>query len=390
MGTQTQAKTLESDIASLSKQIAILENMPNVRQFIDGAPEQFLVLNSKCQIVFANHAFQDFMALRGIEDFFGRRPGECFQCEHAVNSEQGCGASEFCKACGSVKAVRNSLKGKSDQQEFRITTYTGEALELRITTYPIEIESQTFCAYFIQDISHEKRRLALERTFFHDIGNTITAIQASIQMLKMTPVRNESQQKTIISQIILSFDRLIEEFQSQRELTLAENEELVLHIADINCAKLLDETAILYHNSQLSRGKDIIIEHDSQRIFVQSDKTQLLRILSNMTKNALEASKTGQSIILSCKDLGDDIELSVKNETVMSEDEQLQVFTRSFSTKGQGRGQGTYSMKLLGERYLMSKVSFESNEKQGTIFSIKIPKVFPHHSVLNLILDKPS
>lgn len=31
---------------------------------------------------------------------------------------------------------------------------------------------------------------------------------------------------------------------------------------------------------------------------------------------------------------------------------QLQIFNRSFSTKGKGRGTGTYSMKLLTKRYL--------------------------------------
>ena len=53
---------------------------------------------------------------------------------------------------------------------------------------------------------------------------------------------------------------------------------------------------------------------------------------------------------------------------------QLQVFQRSFSTKGAGRGIGTYSIKLLTERYLGGKVSFVSEDGIGTRFSCHLPK----------------
>jgi sensor histidine kinase regulating citrate/malate metabolism len=48
------------------------------------------------------------------------------------------------------------------------------------------------------------------------------------------------------------------------------------------------------------------------------------------------------------------------------------MFKRSFTTKGIGRGLGTYSMKLLGEKYLKGKVGFESSKQNGTTFYIEI------------------
>jgi sensor histidine kinase regulating citrate/malate metabolism len=48
---------------------------------------------------------------------------------------------------------------------------------------------------------------------------------------------------------------------------------------------------------------------------------------------------------------------------------QLQIFQRSFSTKGKGRGVGTYSMKLLTERYLGGKLAFTSAAGEGTTFT---------------------
>lgn len=60
----------------------------------------------------------------------------------------------------------------------------------------------------------------------------------------------------------------------------------------------------------------------------------------------------------------------------MPEQVRLQVFQRSFSTKGEpGRGIGTYSIKLFGETYLGGRVSFSSQEPEGTTFTLVVPKV---------------
>jgi sensor histidine kinase regulating citrate/malate metabolism len=59
----------------------------------------------------------------------------------------------------------------------------------------------------------------------------------------------------------------------------------------------------------------------------------------------------------------------------MPSEVQLQVFQRSFSTKGAGRGLGTYSMKLISERYLQGCVSFVSTAPDGTVFSADYPRI---------------
>ena len=67
--------------------------------------------------------------------------------------------------------------------------------------------------------------------------------------------------------------------------------------------------------------------------------------------------------------------ICVNNSAVVPQDVQLQVFQRSFSTKGAaGRGIGTYSMKLFGERYLGGEVGFVSRELEGTTFRLRLPK----------------
>jgi len=92
---------------------------------------------------------------------------------------------------------------------------------------------------------------------------------------------------------------------------------------------------------------------------VWTDRRLLLRVLGNMLKNGLEATAKGNTVAMDCRDPEKEVVFAVQNPEVMPQEVQLQVFQRSFSTKGQpGRGIGTYSIKLLAEQYLGGKGGF--------------------------------
>jgi sensor histidine kinase regulating citrate/malate metabolism len=92
-----------------------------------------------------------------------------------------------------------------------------------------------------------------------------------------------------------------------------------------------------------------------------------------MVKNALEASKAGQEVKIKCTSNDSETIFYVNNPGYMERNVQLQIFQRSFSSKGAGRGLGTYSIKLLTERYLKGTVGFTSDKEKGTTFFIKLP-----------------
>ncbi|HEX9079945.1 MAG TPA: ATP-binding protein, partial [Desulfuromonadaceae bacterium] len=118
---------------------------------------------------------------------------------------------------------------------------------------------------------------------------------------------------------------------------------------------------------QLAEGPDYAIF---------SDASVVRRIIGNMTINALEATQPGETVTLSARSDGQRVVIEVHNPGVIPPDVQLRLFNRSFSTKeAAGRGIGTYSMKLFGERYLKGQVSFRSNRDEGTVFSFSLPIV---------------
>jgi signal transduction histidine kinase len=166
---------------------------------------------------------------------------------------------------------------------------------------------------------------------------------------------------------------LNDEIEAQRVLLKAETGELTPTLGRLGTLALLQDAVDLYSRHPASQDRTLAIEPGTQDVVMVSDRVLLLRVLCNLVKNALEASAAGQTVTLGCTAQNSEIEFCVHNVGFMPRDVQLQVFQRSFSTKGTGRGLGTYSIKLLTERYLHGRVSFSTNPEDGTTFRVRYP-----------------
>ena len=355
----------------IQRQSAAVSAIPFLPEFLDAVPNLLVVLNDKRQIVFTNRAMRMFVGDSGESAIFGLRPGEALNCIHAFETEGGCGTTEFCRNCGAVKAILNSQKGKQDIQECRISRDpVGNSLDLQVTATPFTADSERLTIFAAEDISNEKRRTALERTFFHDILNTAGGLRGLVDLLELAGADEVEELKNMIGQ---QSERLVEEINAQRELLAAEEDRLALKIAPIESMELLQSVLDLYRNHEVAEGKRIRINSNTENVTIHSDRALLSRVLGNMVKNALEAVNQQETVKIGCLNMGGGVLFWVHNPTFMPRDVQLQVFQRSFSTKGAGRGIGTYSIKLLGERYLKGRVDFTTSEEKGTTFEIRLP-----------------
>jgi signal transduction histidine kinase len=336
-----------------------------LQEFANTIPDIYFILNEQRQVVFTNNALHSRLSINDIDQILGRRPGEILRCVHSTRNSGGCGTSEFCRSCGAVNAILTSLQGKSDVQDCQIVQEPdGNALDLRVWTYFMMHNGKKYSVFLVKDISHEKRRLALERIFFHDILNTAGGLNGLLQLVKMDSTEIEELKDVLAEQS----DRLIEEIHSQKDLVAAENYELSYNPSTVNSSDFIESIKSLYKAHNAAIGKRIVIGEDMENFDFISDRTILQRIIGNMVKNALEASPDSGRVTISCRQKENEIEFSVHNQSFIPRDIQLQIFRRSFSTKGSGRGLGTYSMKLLTERYLKGTVYFESSEANGTTF----------------------
>jgi K+-sensing histidine kinase KdpD len=345
---------------------------PLICNILNAFPSLVLVLNKERQIVYCNNIINNFIGDKGADSILGLRPGELLNCQHASENDGGCGTTEFCRTCGAVNAIIKSQLGKPDSQECRIIqSKTLDALDLNVLASPFNVNNYHYTIFAVTDISNEKRRKTLERIFFHDILNTAGGLKGIGDLLKDATPEEIIEFRDIIVQLS---DNLIEEIEAQREFAAAENGDLEPEYSNFDSLDLINEITNVYNTHDAGKNKFIKIDPNSINISLFNDKILVRRVLGNLIKNALEASNEGDVITIGATlPIPGSIQFWVHNKMFIQRNHQLQIFQRSFSTKGSGRGTGTYSIKLLSEKYLKGNVSFVSTPENGTAFYVTIP-----------------
>jgi len=362
-----------AEMEEVLKQNTNLKGHALIKTLLDSSPDMILVLNEHRQVILANDKFLNFLHLNDEKNIIGERQGEAMGCIHKNEGPGGCGTSKFCKYCGAAHAVVNTItKNEKDVQEYRIniSDETGiTALTLRVWTTPFNINGNNYVLFCVRDVSDEKYRYILEGIFFDDILNLAGGIQGIMELM---PDLTEEEARTFYKEGLTLSKQLIGEIESQKSLLQAERGDLKINITEIFVPAFLSAICTLYKNHPVAENKIIYEPVIIGEPYIKTDKVLLSRVIGNLIKNALEASEPGQTVIVSYKNNNGEIVFSVHNEKEMSEEVKLQIFNRSFSTKASsGRGLGTYSVKLLTERYLKGKVDFTSTKK-GTTFNIRL------------------
>ena len=341
-------------------------------ELLDAMPDNVMLLNEDRQILFANRTLEQFCAADGVYGLIGMRPGEALSCQTALTSKFGCGTGEACNICGAFESIQSACRGKRasfDCQILRQTPRGPDALDFRVWGSPLRWKPGQYLMVVTADISHIKRRQVLERLFFHDILNTAGTVNQIAEMLMHGILDFESAKKDLWQ----ASQTLVRDIRGQRELSGAENDELKVDFGLVLVRDLLESVAALYRNSEVGLGRRIVIQEQTPGLLFLSDASLLARVLGNLLKNALEASQPGEAVTLGCRREETDIVLWCHNEGVLTREVQLQIFRRSFSTKGVGRGVGTFAIKLLSEKYLQGRVELESRPETGTVFTLTFP-----------------
>lgn len=339
-------------------------------------PTLSFIVNERRQVIFANETALSSLGVEASE-VLGARPGEVLDCIHAFESPGGCGTTEACRVCGAVGAVIEALEGgKKIARECRVSTCSdGEpgSLDFLVTAAPVASARGKFVVVTLRDISDSKRRQVLERLFFHDLMNGLSSLQACVILINKE-FGGLVSEHDYFDRLTSATNRLIDEVTQQRELMTMESGDLEAELRELDPAPLARDAIQRVELTDFAHGKRVAFLPEGGPVSIVSDPVLLGRVLVNMLRNALEASHTGEEIRLSIADAGARIEISVRNSAFIPRELQLQVFQRSFSTKGRGRGIGTYSMKVLTEKYLRGEIGFSSDEREGTCFRILLPK----------------
>lgn len=361
------------DDAALVRDIGIALRDPLVRTFFEAGGTAVFVVDERRRVVAANAIARDVARVGSEAELEGRFLGEILGCVHTGEGAARCGAGPSCQACGGMKAVTESIAlGRRAEEECLVTrSHDGveDATELHVIATPLEIGGHRFALVSLRDISDEKRRRTLERVFVHDLNNIVASLAAWVDLLDDPDAGIRSDAAARVRRLTR---KVVEEMRSHSLLTLVEATGFVPTWRTCAPAEVVDQLAAAIAPGEEGDSPVEIVRPVPKRPFV-TDVALLVRVLVNMVRNAVEAAPQGP-IRIECVKHGDAYRFSVNNPGVIPEDVAAWIFTRSFSTKAaQGRGLGTYSMKLFGERVLGGKVGFTSGAAEGTTFYIDHP-----------------
>ena len=354
---------------------AVAREHPLVGVLLEAINGFVIILSRERQILAANHEVLEALQMTCQDDLVGFRPGEAFGCVHADTGPNGCGTADVCSACGCVRTILKCQQTGAVAEGECVLSMANEgqltAAEFMIRATPIKVQDNEMIVAVLKDISDQKRRRVLERVLIHDLSNTIGAL------LGWSEMANRQDPRMVAEQISVIARQITEDFNAMRLLMEAERGGLQAHPRLVTVPEVFEDLRRTFSAHRAARDRKLIVFCGSEVPDVITDPRLLNQVLVNMTKNALEATPEGGKVRVWTEVRGDRIDFLVSNPGVMPDDTAKQVFQRTFTTKKHGLGLGTYSMKLFGEQYLGGKVSFTSNEPQGTRFVLSLPLKLP-------------
>ncbi len=367
------AKAGRASHAQLADQMRRSLDDPCVKIVLEAVNGFVLILNENRQILAANQEFLDALNRQNPGCVAGLRPGEAFNCVHFSEGTDGCGTSDQCRTCGAVLAILSAQSSSHPAEgECRLSTWRDgklTAVDLKVRATPLDIGGCHLTAFVLHDVSPLRRREVLEQIFLHDFLNAIGGISGWCELLK------ETNEGTAAREIAALAEGLKEDVVSQRTLLAAERGELVVKRREFEVAAVAAKLELIFGHHPIAQGKALSVSPLPSRAKLVSDEAMVIRVLVNMLKNAFEATDPGGVVRFRFEWNDDTPTFVVQNSGVIPESVQARLFERSFSTRSpEGRGIGTYSMKLYGERYLEGRVWFASDEEHGTRFFFSLPR----------------
>jgi nitrogen fixation/metabolism regulation signal transduction histidine kinase len=205
----------------------------------------------------------------------------------------------------------------------------------------------------------------------HEIKNPLTPMKLSIQYLQKNIDDNapniKELSKNVASTLIEQIDQLTTIASEFSQFANIGNN----NIEQVNINSILTSLINLYIGDS-----KIKIEHNISDIelYVNADKIQMMRLFTNLIKNAIEASGKNETIKIYIEQTVtiDSIITSIKDEgSGISEELQQKIFTLNFTTKSSGTGLGLAICKGIVENS-NGKIWFKTSI-EGTTFFVELP-----------------
>lgn len=209
----------------------------------------------------------------------------------------------------------------------------------------------------------------------HEIKNPLTPMKLSVQHLQRFA---ENDTNAVAEKIKATSQMLIEQIDTLANIADAFSNFAKMPKANtekIDLIPIIKNTVDLFTKEEKDEFT-ISFQPKINAAFVVADKNQMIRVFTNLIKNAIQAIPTERKgeISIQLSEENNHYKIDVADNGIGINDEQKdKIFIPSFTTKNKGMGLGLAMIKNIVEN-IDGSISFTSQPNELTVFCIILPK----------------
>jgi two-component system, sporulation sensor kinase B len=202
----------------------------------------------------------------------------------------------------------------------------------------------------------------------HEIRNPLTVVKGFLQIYEKDNTYNENSKRhfSLMINELNTAEQVISQFLSIAKPDKDTETELV------NVKNVLQSVTDLLNSYGLIHDNEIMLSMDED-CYIAANTIEFKQLLINIIKNAIEASKDGDSVVVSAESKKGLVEIKVIDRGQgMSKEEIDSLGTPFYSLKSKGTGLGMMICFNIAAKY-KGTIHFDSEKGKGTTVTIRFP-----------------
>ncbi len=272
----------------------------------------------------------------------------------------------------SLKTISDKINETSLNQKNEKIVIEANSREINslIKAYNAMVDKLEESATMLAQSEREQAWREMAKQVAHEIKNPLTPMRLTVQSFerKFNPEDPDLKQKlndytkTLIQQID-TMTSVASAFSNFASMPAQQNETL-------NVVEVVEFSLDIFNEEYIT------FESKEEEIITIMDRTQLIRIITNLVKNAIQAipeEQSEKSILVAVKREENNVNITVKDNGIGIELEYIEhIFEPKFTTKTSGMGLGLGIIKNIIENY-KGTITFETEYGKGTTFKVSLP-----------------
>ncbi len=272
----------------------------------------------------------------------------------------------------SLKTISDKLSETSLNQknEKIVLEASSKEINLLIKAYNAMVDELEESALKLAQSEREEAWREMAKQVAHEIKNPLTPMRLTVQSFqrKFDPNDPNLKQKindyseTLIQQID-TMSSVASAFSNFASMPAQQNETL-------NVVDVVELTLDIFNEDYVH------FKAEEGEIISKIDRTQLIRVITNLVKNAIQAipeQQENKAVTVTIKKGSNNVIITVADNGVgIATEDFNRIFEPKFTTKSSGMGLGLSIIKNIIENY-NGTITFESRKRKGTTFTVSLP-----------------